>query len=150
MRTRYLVVSGLLTLAVAAVGLGIADVGMSGAGEGCGPRTLKGSYVYALSGFKTGGETAAQRTPFGQAGREMFNGDGTMSGVGTASFNGKTARTTYKGTYTMNADCSGTVTFTDNQGQASNYDIFADHGGASFTYVQTDAAIVSAGWERRE
>lgn len=147
MKNRYLVTIGLLAVGITAVGAGVT---LSDAREGCGPRTLKGSYVYALSGFKTAGETAAQRTPFAQAGREAFGGDGTMSGAGTASFNGKTARVTYKGTYTLNADCSGTVSFTDSQEQVSNYDIFVDPEGESFTYVQTDAAIVSAGWERRE
>ena len=119
------------------------------AGGGCSLRTLKGAYEYAGDGFKTAGDNAAQRTPFAQSGREVFNGDGTMSGMGTASMNGATVRLTYKGTYTLNADCAGAVTFTDNQGQASHYDIFVDAGGERLSWVQTDPSIVSAGWESR-
>lgn len=120
------------------------------AADGCTAGALKGAYIFALSGFKTAGESAAQRTPFAQSGREIFNGDGTMSGVSTASMNGTIVRLTYKGTYTVKPDCSGTVTFTDSQGQVANYDIFATPSGESFTYVQTDASVVSAGWERRQ
>ena len=126
------------------------DVSPAGAADGCSPTALKGAYVYALSGFKTSGESAAQRTPFAQSGREIFNGDGTMSGVAAGSFNGAIVHLTYKGTYTLAADCAGTVTFTDDKGQVAHYAIFATPDGANFTYVQTDATVVSAGWERRQ
>ena len=139
----------ILAIAGLSIGASIAWADPSAAADTCSPRTLKGEYIYALSGFKTAGDSAAQRTPFAQAGNEQFKGDGTMAGAGTMSSNGVIAKVTYKGTYTLNADCSGTVTFTDNQGQVAHYDIFADNDGDSFTYLQTDAGIVSAGWERR-
>lgn len=66
--------------------LGWAGCGGSEAnGAGCAESTLKGSYVYAQDGFTISGDTATQRTPFAQGGRELFGGDGTMSGTARQS-----------------------------------------------------------------
>ena len=125
------------------------DGGNSEAQSGCSVGTLQGEYIYAQDGFTIAGETASQRTPFAQAGREVFNGDGTMSGVGTANFNGAVARVAYSGTYTVEPDCTGAVTFTDGDGVVSHYDIAVEDGGAEFGFVQTDANVVTAAYERR-
>jgi hypothetical protein len=125
------------------------DGGHSDAQSGCSVATLRGAYLYAQDGFTIAGETASQRTPFAQAGREIFNGDGTMSGVATANFNGGVVRVTYTGTYTVEADCTGAVTFTDGDGVVSHYDIAIEDGGAEFGFVQTDANVVTAAFERR-
>jgi hypothetical protein len=131
----------------------LATAGCSGsnshAQSGCSVATLRGTYIYAQDGFTIAGDTAAQRTPFAQAGRERFNGDGTMSGVATANFSGTVVRVTYAGTYTVQADCTGAVTFTDGDGVASHYDIAVEDGGAELGFVQTDANVVTAAFERR-
>jgi len=139
-----LAVAGLLLLTTAGC-----DGGDSHAQSGCSVGTLRGAYIYAQDGFTVSGETASQRTPFAQAGREIFNGDGTMSGVGTANFNGAVTRLTYEGTYSVAADCTGSVTFTDGDGIVSHFDIAIVDGGAEFGFVQTDAGIVTAAFERR-
>src|SRR5215472_9686059 len=125
------------------------DGGDSHAQSGCSVGTLRGAYIYAQDGFTISGDTASQRTPFAQAGREMFNGDGTMSGVATENLNGEVGRVTYTGTYTVEPDCTGAVTFTDTNGVVSHYDIAIEDGGAEFGFVQTDANIVTAAFERR-
>src|SRR5262249_51920302 len=121
----------------------------SDAQSGCSLGTLRGAYIYAQDGFTIAGETAAERAPFAQAGREMFNGDGTMSGAATANFNGTVAHVTYTSTYSVDANCTGAVTFTDGDGVVSHYDIAVEDGGAEFGFVQTDANIVTAAFERR-
>jgi hypothetical protein len=110
---------------------------------------LHGAYIYAQDGFTISGATASQRTPFAQAGREIFKGDGTMSGIATANFNGAVVRVTYTGTYSVDADCTGSVTFTDNEGVVSHYDIAVEDGGTEFGFVQTDDGVVTAAFERR-
>ena len=115
----------------------------------CTLETLKGNYMYAQDGFNIAGTTAAERTPFAQSGREIFDGMGTMSGVSTASLNGTIVRSTYAGSYTVNSDCTGMVTFTDNFGQVFNYDIFIEDGGKEFVFIQTDAGAATAAYERR-
>lgn len=123
--------------------------GSSEAESGCSAASLKGAYIYAQDGFLVAGETASERIPFAQAGREVFNGDGTMSGFATANFNGETARLTYSGAYTVAADCTGAVTFTDGGGAVSHYDVFLEDGGAEFGFVQTDPGVVTAAFQRR-
>ena len=49
----------------------------------------------------------------------------------------------------MKADCSGSVTFTDNLKQVSHYDIYATQGGDEFVFVQTDSGSITAAYERR-
>ncbi len=120
------------------------------AAAGCGAHSLKGRYAYAFSGFKTQGETAAQRTPFAQAGHEVYDGKGAVTGSATGSNNGTIVRLKYTGSYTINADCSGSVTTTDDRGETAHYDIFVPSDGSSILYIQSDSGAVSAGWERRE
>lgn len=86
---------------------------------------------------------------FAQAGREHFDGNGRMSGIYSGNFNGTIVRGSYAGTYTMKADCSGTVTFTDNTKQVYNYDIFATQGGSEFVFVQTDSNSITSAYQRR-
>jgi hypothetical protein len=121
----------------------------SEAQSGCSVGTLRGAYIYAQDGFNIAGDLASQRTPFAQAGREIFNGDGTMSGVATANFNGDVVHMTYAGTYTVEPDCTGAVTFSDGDGGMFHYDIAIEDGGAEFGFVQTDANVVTAAFERR-
>ena len=136
----------LIALALATSGC---DSNDSEAQSGCSAASLKGAYIYALAGFSVTGDTASQRTPFAQAGREVFNGDGTMSGVGTGNFNGTVARLRYTGTYTVDANCFGQVTFTDDEAVQSHYDIYIEDGGAEFGFVQTDPGVVTAAFQRR-
>jgi len=133
------------------IGLLIAGSGKPVQAESkCTKSTLKGNYLYALDGFLIQGDTAAQRTPFAQSGRETYDGQGLISGAATASLNGTIVRSTYTGTYTVNPDCSGTVTFTDNFNQTFHYDIFIKDDDREFVYTQTDAGVVTAGYERKK
>ena len=141
--------AGIATLAGLLLAVAGCDGGNSQAQSGCSIGTLRGAYIYALDGFTIAGEDASQRAPFAQAGREIFNGDGTMSGIGTANFNGEVVRVTYTGTYTVAADCTGAVTFTDGAGVVSHYDIAIEDGGAEFGFIQTDPNVVTAAFERR-
>lgn len=115
----------------------------------CRESSLKGYYIYAQDGFTVAGSEAAQRQPFAQAGREYYDGNGAVSGVYTASLNGKIVRGRYFGTYVIGPDCVGTVTFTDDQKQTFHYDIFSADGGDEFSFIQTDNGVVSASFERR-
>ena len=135
------------------IGVGLLTLGVGNpaeAGSKCTVATLKGNYVYAQDGFNIAGDTAAQRTPFAQIGREIFDGKGNMTGTASASLNGTVVHSTYAGTYAVNPDCSGTVTFTDNLSQTFHYDIFIKDGGREFVFVQTDAGVVTAAYERRK
>ncbi len=114
---------------------------VSGAGEQkCTLASYKGRYVFA-----GGGKFSAI------AGLEVYNGDGTMSGIFSQSTDGKIVRNiAYTGTYTVNPDCSSTLTITETVSRAvAHYDQFIAPTGDEFTWVQTDPGTVSAGFERR-
>ena len=72
-----------------------------------------------------------------------------MSGIYSENFNGIIIRGNYKRTYTMGANCSGTVTFEDDRKIVSRYDIYATQGGSEFAFVQTDSSSITAAYERR-
>src|SRR5712691_1116376 len=141
------------------LGVGLLTLGSGNPAEAdskCTVAKLKGNYVYAQDGFNIyvyaqdgfniEGDTAAQRTPFAQSGREVFDGKGNMSGAATGSLNGNIVRSTYAGTYAVNSDCTDTVTFTDNFKQTFHYDIFIKDDGREFVFIQTDAGVVTAAY----
>ena len=118
------------------------------AGDQCSLATMKGAYLYAQDGIILG-KSADKNQPFAQAGREYYDGKGGMSGIYTENLNGIIIRGNYKGTYTVEANCSGTITFEDDRKIVSRYDIYATKGGSEFVYVQTDSNTITAAYERR-
>ena len=89
-------VSSLLELAVAAR-----------AQAACSNASLKGAFGYTCQG--TFGDLQAAEVGIG-----IYDGAGTASGKSTLSVSGSPpAPTTWTGNYTINGDCSGTITFGD-------------------------------------
>jgi len=115
----------------------------SASAAACGLGTLHGTYLYAGSGSDVSGSTAS---PIAFAGSEVYSGTGQVSGSSTNSSGGKiTPRSAYTGTYTLGADCFGTLTI----GTSLKFDIYVAPSGNTFTYVETDAGSVSAVTESR-
>jgi hypothetical protein len=114
--------------------------------NGCNVATLNGFYVFTTDGFNV-----TTNTKFTQSGYEIYRGNGTMSGFFTGSDNGVISRNIrYTGTYTLNPDCSGTLTTRD---EGSNVDLHFDQfvmpSGKEFSWIQTDEGIISGGFERK-
>ena len=114
----------------------------------CGNDTLKGKYVFTASGF-TRAPTSAPGTPWvPKAIVEVlqFNGDGTLStpAVTVANPFGDTGNILQppsgaNGTYSINEDCSGTVTFLDAAGVT--FKIYVDPPqGDTIWMIQTNPA----------
>ena len=113
---------------------------------GCSLETLQGTYIYAYSGFEI---EDGKRSPLAFAGQEVYYGDGTMSGVYSASSNGTISQNIpYTGTYTLNEDCTGTLT-TEEEIGTFHYDHFVDPSGDGLSWVATDPDTVASGFERR-
>src|SRR5437870_976798 len=91
---------------------GIARAETPANAETCGVQTLHGSYLFATHGFNiTGGVAVPKAIVEGID----FNGDGTLtSPFATVSINGTIFRSSGGvGSYTVNADCTGTLAFTN-------------------------------------
>jgi hypothetical protein len=110
----------------------------------CSEATLHGTYLFAGAGVEIQG---TDQLPYAYAGYEVFDGNGKVKGVGSGNFNGEVFRNEpSSGTYTVKADCTGTITYTDD----SEYDLFIAPDGSMFTYVRINfPEQVSAAFELR-
>ena len=124
---------------------------LAGAGRGqaaddaaaCALATLQGTYLFAFDGVRIDGD---ERHPFAVAGYEVYDGQGGMRAVVTSSDGGTPDRNVRTpGSYTVEADCTGTVTYAD----GTRYDLFLAPDGSSFVFVQTNPGMVASGFEPR-
>ena len=116
---------------------------------GCSASTLNGTYIYANDGFETGGGVSTQRSPFAQAGVEVYKGDGTMSGSVTANSNGEVRQADYDGSYSIDGDCAGQITSAGADQEPLHFVIYADPTGDEFAFVRVDANVTNAGYDTR-
>ena len=111
--------------------------------EACTVRTLRGSYVFSASGFNIVGGV---QQPKAIVEVIAFNGDGTLNvPAATVSVNGVIFRSVNSpGTYTVEDDCSGTVTF-----NGPTYDMFLSKDGDDISMIQTNPNTVFQGLATR-
>ena len=103
----------------------------------CSVRDLQGSF-----GFTSIGTLLALPAPFagvfGEIGRQTFDGHGNTEGSATATPNGTLAHLTFRGTYAVNPDCTGSMTFHVDQLNADvPLDFVIDDDGAELRAVTT-------------
>src|SRR5881296_200746 len=118
---------------VTAMALGTSDTARAALGpQPCGVYMLRGSYLFATHGWNIVGGVAQPKAIVEGI---DFNGDGTLvSPFATVSINGTIIHSSGSpGTYTVNADCTGTVSFTG----GASFDIFVDAGGRQLWMIQT-------------
>jgi hypothetical protein len=126
-----------VVLILLVVGAGVLTVGTGYAqnekadGAKCSEATLDGTYLFAQNGVELKGN---DQRPFALAGYEVFDGNGKVKGVDSSNFNGEITRNErFSGTYTVNADCTGTATYSD----GTRYDQFIAPDGSILTFVLT-------------
>src|SRR6266480_1297913 len=102
----------------------------------CDVHTLRGSYVFTAHGWNIVGGVAQPKAIVEGI---DFNGDGTLvSPYATVSINGTILRSSNtQGTYTVNTDCTGTLTFTG----GASFDIFVEPKGNELWMIQTGGAV---------
>jgi hypothetical protein len=141
-----LIVLGVLgLLGVLAVGRGFAEDENASSRAKCSEATLKGTYLFAQNGVEINGN---DQRPFAIAGYDVFDGNGEVKGVASGNFNGQTFRNeSGSGTYSVKANCTGTLTFTN----GTRYDtfMFIAPDGSKFAFVRTTPEDVSAGIDSR-
>jgi hypothetical protein len=113
-------------------------------GNRCDVKTLRGTYVFSASGFNI---VAGVAQPKAILEVIEFNGDGTLSvPSATLSVNGVIVRVPPGGigTYTVEDDCSGTITF-----DGPTFDTFVSRDGGTITLIQTNPNTVFQGTATR-
>jgi hypothetical protein len=107
---------------------------------GCSLATLNGTYIMQAQGIGVGGPAPG---PFGYASVSTYDGQGGTQATYSGSWNGVIRRNqVLTGTYTVNADCTGTKTVELGGGAVSHYDTFLSPSGNMYTLVQTDSGVI--------
>lgn len=130
----------LLSLLAVAMPFGISSTARADAeSQVCGPEILNGSYVFTASGFNIIGGVPQPKAILEGI---DFNGDGTLvSPFATVSLNGVIIRSSGSvGTYTVEANCQGTLTFTN----GPSFDIFVGRKAKQLWMIQTGPDAVPA------
>ena len=147
MNRRGLWAAGVVVILLLVVGAGVLTLGTGYAqnekasGAKCSEATLKGTYLFAQNGVEIKGN---DQRPFALAGYDVFDGNGEVKGVASGNSNGEVFRKEpFTGTYTVKANCTGTVTFRGGAA-ASQGDIFIAPDGSKFAFVRTDPEDVGA------
>ena len=147
MNRRGLWAAGVVLILLVVVGVGVLTVGAEyakGANTAkakCSKATLKGTYLFAQNGVEIKGN---DQRPFALAGYDVFDGNGKVKGVASGNSNGEVFRKEhFTGTYTIKANCTGTITFRGGAA-ASQGDIFIAPDGSKFAFVRTDPEDVGA------
>ena len=122
--------SGLILL------IGLSPTHPAAARDYCSLKTLQGTYIYALQGVFQG-------SPLAESGMESYDGKGHVINVFTDSLGRETSRST--GTYTLNGQCQGTVTYSSGNVMHQYVSPKGDH----FTYVQISGNAQVAGMTQR-
>jgi hypothetical protein len=102
--------------------------GISAAQQQCSTATLQGQFVFTGRGFIEAAEPGIQRVHYGIF---VFDGAGKLTGKQSSSRGGKIGREKLQGTYSLEADCTGTMEFglVPNHGGQTHWDLYVseDH-----------------------
>jgi len=93
--------------AITALALGVAPTARAD-DKGCSVASLQGTFTYTGTGFNV--TPAGSAVPFAEVGTQTFDGKGGTTTTFTASANGNLFQISFSGTYTLNSDCTGTMT----------------------------------------
>jgi hypothetical protein len=110
----------------------------------CTLATLTGRYLFALTGTLFPPEET-QESAEARAGYRIFNGDGTGTYIATTNVNGVITTADGRGdlSYTVNADCTGTLGILP-AGPGANQEIFIAPDGDGMTAIATGSGHVEA------
>jgi hypothetical protein len=113
----------------------------------CSNATLEGRYAVKGEGLVPGGPPPAPLVPFAVVSLMTFDGAGNLTDAATASNNGVISSNLNHGTYTVNEDCSGTLTVTIPfpPFQLTHNLVIADKGNEFYLIVTTPSAVTLAG-----
>jgi hypothetical protein len=124
---------------------------------GCSDATLNGSFAYKSAGTILTPPVLAG--PLAEAGTLTFDGKGGLTGSGVLQQNGTTNPLTKTGTYTVNQDCTGTLTIQYSLGFTSQFFFVIDNlemvnplraQGNELQILCEDAGVVVVGVARRQ
>ena len=140
-------------LALISFGLGILTfkaAPVARAQNACSAATVQGSYGLAVNGFFY--DSSGFQGVYDSAGVAVLDGAGGVTGTDTVNIDGTPIRgRKFTGTYTVNADCSGTMILKDSTGAAlTNMDMVVTTGGKELVLVDYDPDLIIHGTAKLE
>ena len=125
--------------------LGIVPRAQAGENKGCSNATLRGSFGYTATGtLLPAAAPPPFAGPFGEVGRQTFDGNGNTTATATINANGNIVKVTIEGTYTVNPDCTGSMTRNVSapvSGTAHD-DLVIDDDGLELRTIATDPGAI--------
>lgn len=144
-------VAGLIVLTGILVTHSVTSTRSVHAQTGCDLSSFSGAYGYKLDG--TVYDNQGNLYFIASAGRVVADGSGGLTGSDTYSFDGTIGKRTYTGTYTMNADCTGSATLQLTIGNSTGSvhgDIVAVDGAREIEFVETDTNYILSGTFKKQ
>lgn len=110
---------------------------------GCSVANVKGRYALERHGFVVSPGTPP--VPVGEVSIATFNGAGLFDGTATVNIGGQVFKhLPFTGTYTVDPDCTGSVTvFIPDFGESLTFDAVLLRGGKAVIATQTDSFEVA-------
>jgi hypothetical protein len=151
--------TNILKSSIAAAGMLMMFAGLtsaqepSGKAKECSLATLQGSFGYTSTGTLLDSYVPAPYAgPFAEVGRQTFDGKGNTNATATLSSNGNILQqATIQGTYTVNADCTGSMTLYVVQFQSTVHaDLVIDRDGAEIRAIGTDSGVIESRVYRKQ
>jgi len=118
----------------------------------CDATAVTGPYAYTLAGEVYD----SQGYVYYLAANGILNGDGAgnFSGGDTLSLDGSISKRKYTGTYTINADCTGSAHMNISDGTSlgtgANYDLVLTDTGKQLNMIQTDSSFIFSGTAKKQ
>jgi hypothetical protein len=112
--------------------------------KGCSSASLQGSFGYTSIGTLLDSYVPPPYAgPFGEVGRQTFDGKGHTAAAASTSSNGNFAKVTVEGTYTVNPDCTGSMTLNVSPFDSTVHaDFVISDDGAEIRAIGSDAGLV--------
>jgi hypothetical protein len=109
-----------------------------------GKATCSDAGVKGTFGFRGGGwrNVSSSLIPTADAGQVKADGLGNLSGTQQGSFGGEVYSTSISGSYAVNGNCTGTITYSV-EGSIAHSNFVVVDGGRSGFIIQTDAGAIA-------
>lgn len=123
--------------------------------KACTDAILDGAYQWSVAGYVLGQNPVngniGDFQPLVEASFAVFDGHGTITNlVSTDNVSGGGSFTlTGTGTYSVNPDCSGDLTFNITGGGSTKLHLVIHRDGENFDFVHTDPGVIIAGTMRK-
>jgi len=140
--------TAIAVLALISFGLGLLTFKMTPvarAQNACSVASVQGSYGLAVDGFFY--DVNGFQGVYDSAGVAVADGAGGITGTDTVNIDGSPTRgRKFTGTYTVNADCSGTMILKDSTGAPiTNMDMVVSNAGKNLVLVDYDPNLIVHG-----